>query len=302
MAEHPGRLEGKVAIVTGGSSGIGLASVERFVAEGASVVFCDLSPHYGAELSEQLGPAAARFHHTRRQPGDEHDGATVARRLGSTATFVAADVTDESALRSTVTAALDVYGQIDILFNNAGIGGFEGNIIDSSEDVFDRILAVNLKAVWQGIRLVAPHMLSRGGSILSTASAAALIGVAGLGAYSASKAAVIGMTRSAAIELAPHCIRVNCICPGRILTPISYDSPLRDAAVDPESLADDFRDGQPLPTIGLPRHIADAALWLASDESSFVTGQALVVDGGLTIDKARAETKAASGALMPGRT
>ena len=285
MNDRTGRLEGKIAIVTGGSSGIGLASVERFVAEGARVVFCDLPPNYGAQLSERVGVAATKFHHTRRKPGDEHDGAAIARRIGDAATFVAADVTDESALRSVVTTALDSYGQIDILYNNAGIGGFEGGVLESHEDVFDRILAVNLKAVWLGIRLVAPHMMSGGGSILTTSSAAALMGIAGLGAYSASKAGVIGMTRSAAIELAPHRIRVNCICPGRILTPISYDSPLRDAAVDPESLVDEFRDGQPLPTVGRPRHIADAALWLASDESEFVTGQALVVDGGLTIDK-----------------
>lgn len=292
-----GRLEGKVVIITGGSSGIGLASVELFIAEGAKVVFCDLPPNYGKELISQIGPAATRFHHTRRTEGDEHDGAAIAARLGDAATYIPADVTDKVGLGRVIDTALELHGQLDVLYNNAGIGGFEGSIIESDEDVYDRLMSVNVKATWRAIKLAAPHMTSSGGSIINTSSIAAFIGAEGLTAYSATKAAIVGMTRSVALELAPYRIRVNCVCPGRMLTPASFDSPLRDAPIDPESLEEAFREGQPLPIVGVAKHVADAALWLASEESEFVTGQALIIDGGLTIDKARSNTTS----TMPGR-
>jgi NAD(P)-dependent dehydrogenase (short-subunit alcohol dehydrogenase family) len=278
-----GRLAGRVAVVTGGASGIGLATVERFVSEGARVVFCDLPPGSGPDLEARLGPIATRFHHTRRKAGGAHDGDAIAERLGPAATFVPADVTEEAALRRVVSTALETYGGIDVMFNNAGIVGDEGPIIDEHPDLFDRTVSVNLKAVWMGIKLTAPHMLERGGSIIATSSAAALIGIGGLSAYSASKAGVIGMMRSLAVELAPYRIRVNCICPGRILTPMGYDNPLQDAPLDPESLTDEHRAWQPMPIVGEARHVADTATWLASDESEFVTGQAIVVDGGLVV-------------------
>lgn len=297
MKDKSGRLEGKVAIVTGGSSGIGLASVELFIEEGAKVVFCDLPPNFGGELTAKIGPVATRFHHTRRTTGDEHDGAAIADRLGEAATFVPADVTDAIALSNVINTALELHGHLDVLYNNAGIGGFEGSITDSDEDVYDRLMSVNVKATWRAIKLVAPHLMSRGGSIINTSSIAAFIGAEGLVAYSATKAAIVGMTRSVALELAPYRIRVNCVCPGRMLTPASFDSPLRDSSIDPRSLEDAFRAGQPLPIVGLAKHIADAALWLASEESEFVTGQAIIIDGGLTIDKARTNVKS----TMPGK-
>ncbi|HZQ83812.1 MAG TPA: SDR family oxidoreductase, partial [Acidimicrobiales bacterium] len=136
-----------------------------------------------------------------------------------------------------------------------------------------------------GIKLAAPHIAARGGgSIISTASVAGLLGFPGLGAYGAAKGGVIALTRAAAMELAPKSIRVNCICPGGIVTPILYNSPITNASIDPDTLRSVMTVIQPLPRAGEPFDIANAALWLASDESSFVTGQAITVDGGLTAE------------------
>jgi NAD(P)-dependent dehydrogenase (short-subunit alcohol dehydrogenase family) len=285
VADVTGRLEGKVAVITGGASGMGLATVERFAAEGASVVFCDLAPKAGTELVERLGEVKARMHHTRREEGGPNDGHAIADRLGDHVTFVAADITDPDQLGGVIDAAVERYGGLDIMFNNAGIGGNEGSIVQCADDVWDRVIDVDLKAVWRGIKLAAPRIAERGGgSIISTASVAAILGFPGLGAYGAAKAGVTELTRVAAIELAAQMIRVNCILPGGIVTPILYDSPLRDAPIDPEAMRAAMVSAQPLPRAGEPIDIANAALWLASDESSFVTGQSIVVDGGLSIE------------------
>lgn len=277
-----GRLDGKVAVVTGGASGIGLAAVERFVAEGAKVVFCDLRPDTGRRLGEELG-VAGRLHHGRRDEGGANDGDAIAERLG--ATFVEADVTDRAALEAVIRTAVDTYGGLDVMYNNAGVGGLEGHIVDCPEEVFDRTVAVDLKAVWMGIKLAAPHIAARGGgSIISTASISGLVGMPGQGAYGSAKGGVVQLTRVAAMELAPKLVRVNCICPGGILTPILYDNPSMPAPMDPEALEGALRGAQPLPRAGRPEDIANAALWLASDESSFVTGQAIAVDGGITAE------------------
>ena len=280
-----GRLEGKVAVITGGASGMGLATVERFVAEGASVVLTDLPPMSKAELAERFGETKSKMHHNRREPGGPNDGFAIAERIGKAATFVPADVADPEQLASVIQTALEQYGGLDVMFNNAGIGGAEGSIVDCVDDVFDRVIDVDLKAVWRGIKLAAPHIAARGGgSIISTASVAAILGFPGLGAYGAAKAGVTALTRVAAIELAAQHIRVNCILPGGIVTPILYDSPLRAEAIDPEVLRAAMVQTQPIPRAGEPLDIANAALWLASDESSFVTGQEIVVDGGLSIE------------------
>ena len=280
-----GRLHGKVAVITGGASGMGLATVERFVAEGASVVFCDLAPKASADLVERLGETKARMHHTRRVEGGPNDGDAIADRLGDAATFVAADITDADQLESVLETAVERYGGLDIMYNNAGIGGNEGSIVECSDDVWDRVIDVDLKAVWRGIKLAAPRIAERGGgSIISTASVAAILGFPGLGAYGAAKAGVTELTRVAAIELAHQLIRVNCILPGGIVTPILYDSSLRDEPVDPDVMRVGMAHAQPIPRAGEPADIANAALWLASDESSFVTGQTIVVDGGLSIE------------------
>src|SRR3954451_3756368 len=269
-----GRLEGKVAVITGGASGMGLATVERFVAEGASVVFCDLPPLTRAEMAERIGDSKAAMQHTRRAPGGPNDGFAIAERIGKSATFVPADVADADELAAVVQTALGQYGGLDVMYNNAGIGGNEGSIVDCTDDVWDRVIDVDLKAVWRGIKLAAPHIAERGGgSIISTASIAAILGFPGLGAYGAAKAGVTELTRVAAIELAHQMIRVNCILPGGIVTPILYDSARRGEPVDPDIMRAGMAHAQPIPRPGRPAAIANAALWQASDESSLVTGQ-----------------------------
>ena len=283
-----GRLAGKVAVVTGGASGMGLATVERFVEEGAAVVFCDLVPGGHAELEARIGAEKARMHHSRRQSGGPNDGSEIARRLGNGAAFVPADVSDPDALAAVLDEAVSRFGGLDIMFNNAGIGGAEGSVVDCPDEVWDRVIDVDLKAVWRGIKLAAPHIARRGGgSIISTASIAAVGGFPGLGAYSAAKAGVTGLTRTAAVELGPQSIRVNSILPGGVVTPLIYDSPLAEQGMDPDVMRTALARMQPIPRAGEPVDIANAALWLASDESTFVTGQAITVDGGMTIDAVR---------------
>lgn len=282
-----GRLDGKVAVITGGSSGMGLATVERFVAEGASVVIVDL-PAGGVshdELVTRLGAQQAAVHYKDRAAGGPHDGAAIAERLGSAARFVAADVTDAEQYAEAFAVAERDFGGLDILFGNAGVGGAEGTVADCPEPLFDRIIAVDLKAVWLGIKLATPLLVARGGgSIISTSSGAGLMGIPGLAAYSAAKGGVIALTRAAAMELASKQIRVNCICPGGIVTPIIHDSPLLGASIDPDTLRAVLAMAHPIPRAGEGEDIANAALWLASDESSFVTGQSLAVDGGLSAE------------------
>jgi NAD(P)-dependent dehydrogenase (short-subunit alcohol dehydrogenase family) len=284
-----GRLEGKVAVITGGASGMGLATVERFVEEGAAVVFCDLAPETHADLEARIGVEKARMHHSRRKTGGPNDGYAIARRLGNGAAFVPADVTDPDALAAVIDEAVSRYGGLDIMFNNAGIGGAEGSVVDCPDEIWDRVIDVDLKAVWRGIKLAAPHIGKRGGgSIISTASIAAIIGFPGLGAYGAAKAGVAELTRVAAVELGPQSIRVNCILPGGVVTPLIYDSPLMEEGIGAALMSARLAQAQPIPRAGEPRDIANTALWLASDESSFVTGQSIVVDGGMSIDAARA--------------
>ena len=274
-----GRLDGKVAIVTGGASGIGLATVERFVAEGARVVLADLPPKAGDALDARLGDAAA-VHYRDREVGGEHDGAAIAARLGPSARFVPADVTIAEELAAVFDTAVRAFGGVDVVFNNAGVGGVEGSIADCPEHLFDRIIDVDLKAVWRGIRLASQHMGERGGSIISTGSVAGLRGVPTMGSYSAAKGGVLALTRVAAMELAARNIRVNCICPGGIVTPIIYESPMLGASLGADLVREALSTAQPLARAGEPEDIASTALFLASDESSFITGQVIVVDGG----------------------
>jgi NAD(P)-dependent dehydrogenase (short-subunit alcohol dehydrogenase family) len=278
-------LDGKVAVVTGGASGMGLATVERFAAEAANVVIADLPAGDFDELVDRLGEDQARVHYRNRAKDGPNDGHAIADRLGERARFVPADVTDAGQLSEVIDLAASEFGGLDILFNNAGVGGAEGSVVDCPESIYDRIMDVDLKAVWRGIKLAAPHMIERGGgSIISTSSGAALMGIPGLAAYSAAKGGVVSLTRAAAMELAGNNIRVNCICPGGIVTPIIYQSPLLGADMDPDLLRAVLGTAHPIQRAGEPEDIANAALWLASDESSFVTGQSIAVDGGLSAE------------------
>jgi NAD(P)-dependent dehydrogenase (short-subunit alcohol dehydrogenase family) len=252
-------LEGKVVVITGGASGIGEASVRRFVSAGARVVFGDVQDHRGRRLAESLGPYCA-FRH--------------------------ADVTSERDLSALVDIALQRHGRLDCLFNNAGVAGPRGPIETLAPESWDAMMAVLLRSVFVGIRIAAPLMKAQGsGSIISTASVAGLQAGFASHVYSAAKAAVIQLTRSVAMELGEFGVRVNCICPGGIATPLFAKAAGRspdEADGTLGVLQAELADLQPLPRAGHPDDVAEAAVWLASERASFVTGHALVIDGGLT--------------------
>lgn len=252
------KLKGKVAIITGGASGIGKASVKLFVEQGARVVLADQLDERGTSLAEKLGPDVSYIH---------------------------ADVSQESDVKAVIDHALKKFGRLDCMFNNAGIGGVTGMIEEIPVEGFDITIRVLLRSVFLGMKYTAPVMKKQGsGSIISTASVAGLrTGFAGH-IYSAAKAAIIHLTRTVAMELGENNIRVNCICPGAILTEI-FERALCVPPEKAESLIEIlkvvFKEIQPISRVGMPEDIAKTALWLASDDSSFVNGHALVVDGGV---------------------
>ncbi|HKP58946.1 MAG TPA: SDR family oxidoreductase [Polyangiales bacterium] len=248
-----GRFSDRVVIITGGASGIGRASALKFLAEGARVVIGDLN-QAKAEETLQLAAAVA--------PAER-------------ACFQSCDVSDEAQVAALVERARREFGRLDCMFNNAGLPGAVGPLEAVSVEDWDRTFAVLVRGVFLGIKHATPLLRERGGTIVNTASIAGLNAGAGATAYSTCKAAVIGLTRSAAVELAPARIRVNALCPGLVLTPLLDRSQTNE-------LETVLSKAQPWPEAGLPEHIADAALFLASDDSRFVTGEALVVDGGIT--------------------
>jgi NAD(P)-dependent dehydrogenase (short-subunit alcohol dehydrogenase family) len=248
MTEGERSLDGQVAVITGAASGIGEGTARRFVESGARVVLADINDDAGQEIVEDLG---------------------------SDASYIHADVTREQDVAGAISHAVSRFGRLDSVFNNAGAGGVGGPIDAFPIDGWERTLSLLLTSVAAGIKHSAILMKAQGhGSIINTASVAGLQAGFGGHAYSAAKAAVIQLTKTTAIELAPWNVRVNCICPGGIATNIFQR--------DIDALADGLEVLQPIARAGRPRDIAEAALWLASDTSSFVTGHALVVGGGLT--------------------
>jgi len=256
------RLKDKIAVITGAASGIGLGTVELFVAEGARVLAADIQDDKGRELERRFN-GQVKYHHC--------------------------DVTSEDDIKATMQAAADGFGGVDILFNNAGAGGSPATIEDMTGEAWDRTMSLLLRSVALGIRYAVPFLKARGGgSIINTASVAALQAGAGPVAYSVAKAGVIHLTTLSAAQLGRAKIRVNAICPGLILTDI-FTAGAR-AMGAPDTMLDMIRtsmtatapDAQPIPKAGLPADIAKACLYFASDESEFVTGTHLVVDGGLT--------------------
>lgn len=249
------RLEGKVAIITGGASGMGRATVERFVAEGASVVVGDLNVAGGERFVQELSQAG----HADR------------------VRFTRADVSVEDDVAAMVELATSAFGRLDVMFNNAGLGGAVGPITEIDVEAWDYTFHVLVRGVFLGTKHAARVMIRQGegGSIINTASIAGLSGGAGPQAYSAAKAAVVNLSRTTAVELAPHLIRVNAICPGLIFTPLMHLGDEDDA----ERV---MRSVQPLPRRGEGADIAGTALFLASEDSSFISGEAIVVDGALT--------------------
>ena len=249
------RLSNRVAIITGGASGMGLASVNRFLSEGARVVIAD--------FNEATGEAAV--------------ATATANGFGDQVSFVRTDVASEADIKNMIAHTLGKFGQVDIMFNNAGVGGAIGPLTETTVESWDYTFDVLAKGVFLGIKhaAIAMRAAGNGGSIINTASIAGLSGDAGPLVYSAAKAAVISLTRSSAVELAADRIKVNAICPGFIVTPLADGG-------HPEATKANFAKSQPWPDYGRGEHIAGAALFLASDDSEFVTGEEIVVDGGLT--------------------
>lgn len=248
-----GRLDGKVAVITGGGSGMGRATTLRFLDEGASVVFGDLNEATALETLELA---------------DDYE---------KNVRFIRTDVAEERDVEAMIAHAVEEFGRLDIVFNNAGVGGAFGPINDLEVEDWDYTFAVLTRGPFLGIKYGSRVMKEQGwgGSIINTASVAGLSGGAGPQAYSAAKAAVVNLSMTAAVELGIHRIRVNAICPGGIATP------LISMGRDPKDVEAGLEQLQPLPFAGKPEHIAGAALFLASDDALFVSGHALIVDGGL---------------------
>ncbi len=251
-----GRLQGKRAIVTGAGSGIGRASAVRYAEEGARVLAVDLDESGLAGTAEAIAGA------------------------GGTAETAVADVSDEARVAELVAECVGVFGGLEVIYANAGIGGEFAPLLDLTAESFERVLQVNLIGPFLAIKHGALHMREHGGgSILATASVAGLRSGAGPTPYSASKAGVVSLVQTAAYQLAGTGVRVNAICPGLIETGMTR--PIFDAA---RSAGKEHKIGQlnPLKRYGAPSEIAAMALFLASDESSYVNGQAFAVDGGLS--------------------
>jgi NAD(P)-dependent dehydrogenase (short-subunit alcohol dehydrogenase family) len=252
-----GRLDGKVCLITGAGSGIGQASARLFAREGAHVVVADVD--------------------------DSGAKGTVAsiRKAGGKASAEHVDVTDEAETLALATRVAKRFKRIDVLFNNAGISGV-GDVLETEPDLFDRVMKVNVRGVYLMTRAVVPHMIrQRSGSIINMSSCIAEIGLARRVSYAASKGAVLAMTKSTQVDLAPHGIRVNALLPGTILTPF-VERYLRESYTDPEEGMASIRKRQLSSELGRPEDVAHAALYLASDESRFVMASGLVVDGGVT--------------------
>jgi NAD(P)-dependent dehydrogenase (short-subunit alcohol dehydrogenase family) len=250
-----GELDGKVAVITGGASGIGERSVRLFIEEGARVVIADMQEERGRALAAELGEAAA---------------------------FAPVEVRDEAQVKAAVELAVKRWGRLDCMFNNAGFGGVLGPIAEIPVDEFDMTFDVLVRGVFLGIKHAAPVMKQQAsGSIINTGSVAGLLAGYSPHPYAAAKAAVIHLTKSVAMELGEHNVRANAICPGFIATPLAANTVGRsDELVDRVKPA--FARMQAIPRSGEPDDIAQLACWLAGDRSTFVTGQHFVVDGGVT--------------------
>ncbi len=252
----PGRLEGRVAVITGAASGIGEGTVRRFVQEGAKVIIADVQDLPGAALAKELGQDT-RFVHT--------------------------DVTSEDDVARAIDLAVSEFGHLDIMFNNAGIVGVVGRIAETNSDQWDKTVAILMRGIFLGMKHASRVMVPRKtGVILSTSSTAGILGGLGPHCYTACKHAVIGLTKSVASELAQHHVRVNAISPGNTATAMTSAVMSGDPATLDITMQH-IASTSPLGIAGLPIDIANAALYLASDEARYITGHTLVVDSGQTV-------------------
>ena len=252
-----GRVEGKVALVTGGASGIGRATALTFAREGAKLVVADMNEDGGRQTAHMI------------------------TENGGDATFVQVDVTSASAVEALISKTVETYGRLDCAHNNAGISGagiggeHRALTAEYPDERWHQVMAINLTGVWLCMKYEVAQMLTQGGgTIVNTASGAGLVGLPGNCAYVASKHGVVGLTKTAALEYAQQGIRVNCVCPGYIQTPMTARS-----LSDPEQKAQIIAR-EPIGRVGTPEEIAEAVVWLCSDAASFVTGHAMSVDGG----------------------
>ena len=249
----PGRFVDRCVLVTGAGSGIGRATAQLFAAEGARVVAVD------------------------QNEADAEKTVALIKEEGGDALAFAADVSREADCRRMVERAVAAYGKLNVAFNNAGVGASGFAVADEEEIAFSRLIDVNLKGVFLSMKYEIPAMLAAGGgAIVNTASVAGLVGERGIGAYSASKHGVVGLTRTAALDYIGRGIRINAVCPGATRTRILADW-FQDPKVEAFILS-----RHPIGRIAEPEEIGRAVLFLASDDASFVVGQALAVDGGLT--------------------
>jgi len=249
------KLEGKSVLITGAASGIGMAASLLFAEEGAKLTLADLN-----------------------ESGDET--AKQARERGAEAVFLKADVSKAKDWEATVKLAVKSYGKIDVLYNNAGIGMYR-SFLETSEEDWDRVISVDLKSVYLGCKYVIPEMIRQGGGvIINTASEIGISGARNYAAYCAAKGGVVQITRALALEFGDRNIRVNCLCPGVTQTPMLEQG--INKAQDPAARRRYLEQEVPLKRIGRPEEIAKGALFLASNDSSFMNGATLVIDGGAT--------------------
>jgi NAD(P)-dependent dehydrogenase (short-subunit alcohol dehydrogenase family) len=249
-----GRVDGKVALVTGGASGIGRATALTFAREGANLVVADMNEDGGQQTVHMI------------------------TENGGEATFVQVDVTSASAVEAMISKTVETYGRLDCAHNNAGIGSRpRAPLHECTEETWDRVLGINLKGVWLCMKYEIIQMLAQGsGTIVNTASIMGLVGSwSGSGAYNASKHGVVGLTKTAALEYAKLGIRVNAVCPGYIRTPLIDHALLSRPEMEEQIIA-----RHPVGRMGQPEEIAEAVGWLCSDAASFVTGHTMTVDGG----------------------
>jgi NAD(P)-dependent dehydrogenase (short-subunit alcohol dehydrogenase family) len=252
------RLADKVAVITGAGSGMGRVAAEMFAAEGAKVVAADFDASHGAETVEAVQAA------------------------GGDAVFVQTDVSDETDAAAMVAAAMDRYGRIDVLYNNAGImPEADHSVVDTDVAVWDQVMAVNLRGVFLGCKYAIPRMVEQGsGSVINISSFVALLGCSvPQDAYTASKGAVLSLTRSLAVQFGPKGVRSNAICPGPIETPLLMDWLVKDEAARQLRLA-----RNPTGRFGKPEEVVNVAVYLASDESRWTNGAHFVIDGGISVN------------------